>query len=68
MERILIVTITAESTDEYVVEIYDGESGDCVSKTLPYSPDEHRELDDWLGDEVYGWLDYMIEGLENGEG
>lgn len=60
-ERTLTVTITANSTDEYTVEILDGESGDHVAKTLPYSPDEHRELDDWLGAEIYGWLDYMME-------
>lgn len=61
MERTLTVTITTESPDEYTVEILDGESGDHVSKTLPYCPDDHRELDDWLGAEIYGWLDYMEE-------
>ena len=67
MERTLTVTITIESSDEYTVEILDGESNDHVAKTLPYSKDDHRELDDWLGNEVYGWLDYMIEGIEMGE-
>lgn len=64
MERTLTVTITTESPYEYTLEILDGESGDHIARTLPYSPDDHRELDDWLGAEVYGWIDYMIEGLE----
>ena len=65
MERTLTVTITADSPDEYTVEIMDGESGDCASKTFDGS--DHWELDNWVGAEIYGWVDYMMEGLECGE-
>ena len=61
MEKTLTVTLTTESKTEYTVEVFDGESGDHVAKTLPYSPDDHRELDDWIGAEIYGWIDYMME-------
>jgi len=39
--------------DMFDVTISDSESGDCTTKTFPYSPDEHPEFDDAIGREIY---------------
>ena len=46
------------------VQIYDPESGDQIWKDFMYSPDEHPEFNDWVGNELYDWLMFMEEETE----
>lgn len=65
MERTLTITLNADNQDEFTIEIYDHESGDIVNKIVPFSPDEHPEFNDWIGNEMYDWATWMIENLED---
>lgn len=43
------------------VTISDPDTGDCTTKTFPYSPDEHPEFDDAIGREIYWYINEMAE-------
>lgn len=40
----------------FVVTIHDNESGEWTSCDFPYSPDEHPEFDEWIGNAIYMYL------------
>lgn len=61
MERHLDVYVTLNG-DEYTVEIHDSESSDHTAKSGWFTPNEpHPEFDDWVGGEIYSWLELMNE-------
>ena len=60
-ERTLNITLTALGNDDYLVNVFEGESGDHVSKTICFSPDEHPEFNEWIGNEIYSWIEIMNE-------
>lgn len=47
--------------------IRDNESGEFISDTFPYNPDEHHEFDYWIGGEVYSWLSLMADQMDEEE-
>lgn len=62
MKRTLYIDIETEPGGWFDVTISDGESGDHITNTFPFSPEEHPEFNDWVGNELYDWVDWMMEG------
>lgn len=63
MERTLTVTITTNpGIGTFDVDVLEGESGivDHI-RDVPYSPDEHPEFDRAIGNEIYSWVQLMME-------
>lgn len=67
MRRELSITLCIDDEDNYTVEIYEGETGDHVSKTVDYDPTEHPEFNEWIGNEIYSWFEIMTEEKEEFE-
>ena len=65
MERTLEITISVTNADEFNIAIREHGTGDHTSQDFPFSPDEHPELNEWIGNEIYGWLTYMMEEDES---
>jgi len=61
--EIKTLTLTLSTTgqfDELTVNFIDGESGDTSRITVPYSPEEHPEFNERVGNEIYWWVnEYM---------
>ena len=55
MERLLELTIRINE-DDFEIEVYEPESGGFYRMQHPYSPDEHPEFDQAIGDEIYSWI------------
>ena len=69
MERTLTITITTnKNINTFDVDILEGESGivDHISD-VPFSPDEHPEFNDAIGNEVYSWVQLMMDEEEDEE-
>ena len=45
------------------VTIYEPETGDVVWDRIPYSPDEHPEFNEWIGNEIYSWISLMADEI-----
>ena len=43
----------------FTATLSEGESGDHTSRWFPHSPDEHPEFDDWIGAELYDWINEL---------
>lgn len=50
-----------------VVEILDNETGILSRIEQPYSPDEHRDFDYDIGEEIYSWLEIAEESQKEQE-
>ena len=67
MERTLTVTITTNpGIGTFDVDILEGESGivDHI-RDVPFTPDEHPQFNDAIGNEIYSWIQIMMEEEEN---
>lgn len=54
------IKVANEAAWEFDVEIYDPESGDFTRINTVYSPDEHPEFNERIGDEIYFWIKSMM--------
>lgn len=61
MERNLTITITKVDNAEFQIDVLEGESGTNVSGRFPFSPDEHIEFNDAIGNEIYSWVSMMMD-------
>lgn len=50
--------------DNAMVEILEAETGDHVGIVIPYSPDEHPEFNERIGNELYSWLQLLADDIE----
>jgi hypothetical protein len=57
----LAIRLSAE-LDEVEVDLFEPESGDVTQLQFPYSPGEHPEFDEAVGQAIYWWLEQMAEG------
>ena len=67
MERTLTVTITTNpDIGTFDVDVFECESGivDHISD-VPYSSDEHPVFDTAIGNEIYGWVQLMMDEEED---
>ena len=63
MERTLTVTITTDKeTNTFDVDVLEGESGIVERiRNVPFSPDEHPEFNELIGNEIYSWVSLMMD-------
>lgn len=64
-ERHLDVTVRLLDNGEFEVDLYEGETGDCIQ--IPgqhYGYGEHPEFDAAIGEEICGWVSIMAEEEE----
>ncbi len=59
-EKYLDVLLTASDDGKCFIEIYDPSSGDRASCEVFYDNTEHPEFNDWVGNEIYSWLEDMV--------
>lgn len=62
-DRTIDLSITIVDKEKYTVALHDVESNDTVSRDFPLGDREHKALNEWIGEEVYGWVDFMHEGF-----
>lgn len=65
IERHLSLDIYMESDGSAEVVLYDSESGDSTSMTYDVISIDNGSFEEWLVDNVTGWIEWMREGLEN---
>ena len=58
--RTLTVTLHVEDGNA-VAEFLEGETGERLSVVVPYSPDEHPDFNEAVGNELYSWLELMMD-------
>ena len=61
LNRCVSVDICVTEDGQCCVELYDYESGDCTSREFTYDMAKKHELDEWLGSEVFSWIEWMLE-------
>lgn len=66
MERVLELTIRVHKND-FEVDVYEPNTGDCITLQHPYCPDEHPEFDEAIGREIYSWVSMTQEEMEDEE-
>lgn len=66
MQRLLEITIHLNEND-FEIDVYEPESGECAQFQHPYSPDEHPEFDETIGNEIYSWISLWRDELEDEE-
>ena len=66
MQRMLELTIRLNE-DTFEVDVYEPETGDIAQMEFPYSPDEHPELNEQIGAEIYSWISLWAEEMEEDE-
>ena len=64
MERTLTVTLRIEDGNA-VAEFLESETGESLTVAVPYSPDEHPEFNEQVGNELYSWLTMLAEEQED---
>lgn len=65
-KRTLSIDLWIED-DNAMVEIVEGETGDHVGIVVPFSPFEHPEFNEQVGNELYSWLEMLAEEAEQEE-
>ena len=67
MERHLDLTIRLDPDGDVEVDVYEPESGECSQIQYPFSPDEHPEFNESIGEEIYSWLKLWADEMEDEE-
>ena len=63
MQRNLELTIRLNE-DSFEVDVYEPESGEIAQMQFPYSPDEHPEFNEQIGQEIYSWISLWADQKE----
>lgn len=66
MQRLLEITIRLNE-DDFEIDVYEPESGEVAQYQHQYSPDEHPEFDETIGNEIYSWISLWRDELEDEE-
>lgn len=64
MQRLLEITIRVND-DDFEVDVYEPESGEVAQYQHPYSPEEHPEFNEAIGNEIYSWIGLWKDALED---
>lgn len=63
------LTVILSMNDSTVTaEFYEPDTGDSSRVVVPYSPDEHSEFNDRVGNELYWWIDEYVNTHRTEEG
>ena len=63
MEINLEIKLVKTSEGIFDVEIYEPETGDFISRSFPFSPDEHPEFDEVISQELYSWISLLMDEI-----
>lgn len=63
MQRTLELMIRLND-DDFEVDVYEPESGECSQMQFSFSPDEHPEFDKVIGEEIYSWVSLWADEKE----
>ena len=63
MERELKIIVGLDENYNVDVRVKDVETGFTNFCHVPYSPDEHPEFNEWIGNEIYSWLAELEEEM-----
>ena len=66
-QRYLELTIRMRDDGFFELDVYEPESGEVKQIEAPFSPDEHPEFDQAIGDEIYSWLRMWTKEKEEKE-
>lgn len=64
IEKNLTLSIIALGKDDISIRIYEPESGEESFVQCQYSPDEHPEFNEDIGNELYSWLSLWLGELD----
>lgn len=65
MERTLNLTIYLDDYNKDVtVDFQEPESGESSRIVTPFSPDEHPEFNERIGNEIYSWITLWADEME----
>lgn len=64
MQKQLELTIRIND-EHFDVDVYEPESGTGGHFQFPYSPDEHPEFNQAIGNEIYSWLELWKDEMED---
>lgn len=64
IEKNLNLSIIALGKDDISIRIYEPESGEESFVQCQYSPDEHPEFNEDIGNELYSWLSLWLGELD----
>ena len=64
IEKNLNLSIIALGKDDISIRIYEPESGEESFVQCQYSPDEHPEFNEDIGNELYAWLSLWLNELD----
>ena len=67
MKRVLEITIEANANGCFDVGVYEPETGDWAPFEFPFSPDEHPEFNEAIGNEIYSWVSMLYDEMESEE-
>ena len=65
MERTLTLTIALDNYDKTIfADVLEPESGESSRIVTPFSPDEHPEFNERIGNEIYSWITLWADEME----
>lgn len=64
IEKNLQLTLRLNENGWFDVDVYEPESESSFQLNHPYCPDKHPEFNEYIGDEIYSWLNIMVDDLE----
>lgn len=64
IEKNLELTLQLDKDGYIIVGVYEPESGRCCKIHNVFSPDEHPEFNDQIGNKIYSWLTLMADEME----
>ena len=69
MERTIktLTVILSKDEDNVTATFYDPGTGNASKIIAPYSPDEHHEFNERVGNELYWWIDEYVKTHPNKE-
>lgn len=68
IEKNLEITLQLDRSGYIIVGVYHPESGKWCKIHNVYSPEEHPEFNDQIGNEIYSWLTLMADEMEECNG
>ena len=66
-QRRLELTIRLRDDGYFDCDVYEPESGEISKIHHPFSPDEHPEFNESIGEEIYSWLKLWADEMEDEE-
>ena len=63
-----LTVVLSKSNDTVTATFYEPDTGDVSRVITPYSPDEHQEFNERVGNELYWWIDEYVKKHSGKEG